>query len=170
MTESVIKPAANPSNAAPKRVTEATRVPMSVPSLRLEVPEIPGYHLHWILDRNIPRAHRAGYSFVEPGEVETNNFDLAGDSAKDGNTDMGSKISTLAGGVSEETRQSQRLYLMKLPEEWWQKDQAARDEVNEGVAKQLRTGMAGAENDPEKAMRYLKEGQHMFVPRHARRR
>lgn len=160
----------NPANARETRVTEATRVPMSVPSLKLQVPEIPGYHTHWIADRNLARALRAGYTHVKDDEVEVNNQAVADDPSVSGNTDLGSNISVLAGGVSQETRQSQRLYLMKLPQEWWQKDQAARDEVNEGVARTMRAGMTGAENDPEKAMRYLKEGQEMFIPRRLRRR
>lgn len=159
----------NPANPAPTRVTEATRVPMSVPSLRLAVPDIPGKHLHWILDRNVARALRAGYEFVPEDMVEVNNFGLADAAAESGSTDLGSRISVLAGGVSEESKQSQRLYLMMLPQEWWEQDQAKRDEVNEGIARTMRAGMTGAEGDPEKAMRYLKEGQTMFVPRRARR-
>lgn len=163
-----MKADANPSNPVPRRVTETSRVPMSIPTQRLQVPDIPGWHLHWIADRNVARAYKAGYVHVKDDEIEVNNFDHAGDRAASGNTDLGSNISVLAGGVSEETRRSQRLYLMKMPEEFWLADQAARDEVNEGVAASLRTGMTGAENDPEKAMRYLKEGQTMFIPRKAR--
>ena len=174
LRQAVLQPngaaAVNPSNPAPRRVTEATRIPMSVPTLRLQVPDIPGWHLHWMLDRNVSRALKAGYVFVSDGEVDVNNLNIADDPSTSGSTDLGSRISVAAAREPDDlTKQTQRLYLMKLPQEWWDQDQAKRDEVNEGIARTMRAGMAGAEGDPEKAMRYLKEGQDMFVPRRARR-
>jgi hypothetical protein len=55
--------------------------PMSVGMRRLEVPAIDGYHLHWFRGNpgNLNRALLAGYEFVEPEEVDLNDFDLAGD-------------------------------------------------------------------------------------------
>lgn len=146
-----------------KRVTEATRVPMSVPNLRLSVPEIPGYHLHWMLGKNVLRAQRAGYTMVDSGEVDVEQANVANAASESGDSDLGSNISVPAGGtVSDEDHSPERLYLMKLPIEWWEKDQQALEARNDQIAETLRRGMMGAENDPDKAKRYLKQGQDLF--------
>jgi hypothetical protein len=51
---------ANPSIAPATRVSEADRIPMSVPQLRLAVPEKEGWHRHWFVAKNVARAQRAG--------------------------------------------------------------------------------------------------------------
>ncbi len=162
----------NPANAPAKRVTEATRIPMSVPQLRLEVPEVPGYHLHWFLGTNVPRAVKAGYEFVEDDEVEVNNSGVADSKSDSGSTDMGSRISQLAGGLTPASAEPQRLYLMKLRSEWRTKDVQALEAVNEKIASALRGGQvpAGASGAPEegprdRASRYLKKGQDLFYPK-----
>lgn len=166
-------PKANPANAPAKRVTEATRIPMSVPQLRLEVPEVPGYHLHWFLGQNVPRAMKAGYEFVEEDEVEVNNLGVANSKTDSGSTDMGTRISQLAGGLQAHSAEPQRLYLMKLRREWRDKDVQALEAVNEKIAVQLRGGDApalggagGPSEDPrDRASRYLKKGQDIFYPK-----
>jgi hypothetical protein len=128
----------NPANAVERKNPGKDRIPMSIPQRHLEVAEIPGYHSHWFLGSRVARALRAGYTFVtEDDGVELNNFDLAGDAAANGSSDMGSRFSVPAavGGDSDE-----RLYLMKLPSELWEQDQAALEARNEQIASSLRGG------------------------------
>ena len=70
---------------------------MSVPLRKLEVPEIPGYHLHWVKEANLGRALAAYYEFVEDHEVPINQRCPGTDTEISGNTDLGSRISIAAG-------------------------------------------------------------------------
>ena len=74
-------------------------IPMSAPVQRLQVPEMPGWKLHWFRGEpgRIARAQRAGYRFVEENEVRVNNFDLGGSKDNSGNTDLGTRVSIEAG-------------------------------------------------------------------------
>ena len=161
----------NPANVREKRKTP-TRIPMSVPQLRLEVPEIPGFHLHWFLGTNVPRALRAGYTFVEDDEVDVANMGLADDASRSGNTDLGSRVSVFAGGLTEGTTEPQRLYLMKLPQELRDEDMAQLEAANERIAAALRSGgnanthgAAPEERGDDRAKRYMKSGQDLFFPK-----
>jgi len=165
----------NPSNLPETKNPGKDRVPMSVPVRHLEVADIPGYHLHWFLTSRVPRALRAGYTFVtEEDGVDINNFDLAGDASANGSSDLGSRISVPAavGGDSEE-----RLFLMKLPQEFWEQDQDALFERNESVARALRGdargAMLGEANPYDQSQRYIPEGQrqnvtNLFTPKRKR--
>ena len=118
----------NPANAAaPVR----KRVPMSVPQRKLETPEIPGHHLHWFVDRNIPRALQAGYEFVTDREVPINQFGVATDKSISGNADLGSQI-RIVGGTAENGG-VEYLTLMKLREEWWTEDRKDLEKRNASV-------------------------------------
>lgn len=160
-----------PANAVEKRVTEASRIPMSVPQQRLEVPPIPGYHTHWFLGRNVDRAIRAGYEFVGLDEIEVVQKGVAEDRASSGSTDMGTRISVFAGGLVEGTAEPERLYLMKLRQEWRDLDVKKLEEVNEKVAVALRGGQPpsegrGPNETPEdRGRRYMKAGQDLFWPK-----
>ena len=160
----------NVANPVEPRVTEATRVPLSVPTPRLAAAEIPGYHTHWFLGRNVPAAKKAGYEFVETEESVPNQKGVANDLASSGSSDMGTRVSVLAGGVAEGSGDPERLYLMKLRQEWRDKDVKALEAVNERIAQAIRGGNApdkdGRGSDPTN--RYLKKGQDLFIPRHLR--
>lgn len=166
-------PKSNPANPTATRVTEATRRPMSLPQLSLQVPDIPGYYLYWFLDSQIDQALQAGYEFVEQEEVALNNRGVANDQTQDGNDDLGSRVSRVAGQSAGGTVQAQRLYLMKLRQEWRDKDVAALGERNEAIAAALRGGVstgnehgvAPGETQGDKARRYLKTGQDLFYPK-----
>lgn len=153
----------NPANAPATRARDIERVPMDVPALKLAVPEIPGYYMYWHLGKNVSRALRAGYTFVDEDEVEIEQTGLANDKAVSGSTDLGSRISISAGASGEE--EEERLYLMKLPMEHHLADMAAKTARNEEIAVQLRAGMMGSEGDPDRNKRYMKEGQHLFYPK-----
>lgn len=163
---------ANPANAPQRRVTEATRIPMSLPQTKLAVPEIPGYYLYWFLGQNVPRALKAGYEFVDESEAMLVNTGLADDVSKQGNSDMGTRVSAVAGGLIEGTAEPQRLYLMKLRQEWRDKDVQLLEQANERIAQALRGGqvIAGQASAPgetaeDKLKRYLKKGQDLFIPK-----
>lgn len=130
-----------------KEVSRArrSRIPMSVPKLKLEVPPIPGYRTYWFKDEpgRIAQAMAAGYTFVDEDEVDLNiTSTLAESSLGNGNTDLGSRIS-LVGDRST----GERLYLMKIPEEYYLQDQAALEEVNSRVDRTIKKGRVGADED-----------------------
>lgn len=160
--------------AAPeKQARSMQRISMSVPQLRLEVPEVPGYYLYWFLGRSIQRAIRAGYTFVEDGDVDVPNLNVAGDASASGNSDMGTRISVIAGGLDEGTAEPQRLYLMKIPQELRDQDVQAIEANNERIAAALRggqmppspNGAAPNETPKDRLQRYLKTGQDLFLPK-----
>ena len=116
-----VKPS-NPANAEAKPKHDRIRIPMSVPVRALEVPDIPGYHTHWVKESNIPRALQAWYQFVEDREVPMNQRGVGTDKSISGNTDLGTRISIVSGG--------ERLFLMKLAMEEWLSDRKKIDERN----------------------------------------
>lgn len=163
----------NPATAPQRRVSEADRIPMSVPMLKLSVPEKEGWHRHWFTARNVARALKAGYTFVDDRDVEVNNPDVAGDIATSGSTDMGSRVSALAGGFIEGTAEPDRLYLMEIPQELRDKDMAGYAKISENIAAALRGGLptpggvggAPRETAQDLGRRYLKTGQDLFYPK-----
>ena len=160
----------NPASLAKKH--DRTRVPMSVPELRLEVPEIPGYHLHWMLGTpsRIARAEKGGYTFVNEDEADIRNTSLGGDISKGGSTDMGSRVSIVAGSDTGDDGGAQRLYLMKIPLEYWEADQAQLEAKNEQVASTLRGGQDVGSNTYGNENRYIPEAarqkvSNLFTPK-----
>jgi len=132
-----------------KPSAERKRVPMSVPVQRLETPDIPGYHQHWFVNspERLQRALDGGYEFVEDREMRINNVSLGGDSAKSGNTDMGSRVSVVSGQEVGKDGQPTRLVLMKIKQEWWEEDRKALEDRNTQVRDSLLGGMVGAEHE-----------------------
>jgi len=158
----------NLGNTQPSRVTEATRIPMSAPHQKLAVPPIPGYHQHWFLGKNVARALAAGYTHVTLDDgVEVTNSGVANPADETGSTDLGMNVSILAGEGLDESGNSERLYLMKLPQEWRDKDMAELEARNESIAAQLRGGgeMAQGETAADRGKRYMKKGQDLFTPK-----
>jgi hypothetical protein len=120
---------------------------MSVPKAKLSVPEISGYHLHWINDYagRIPQAHQGGYEFVTSEEAMVNSFSLGTASDLTGNTDMGSRVSVVVG--KNEDGSPLRAYLMKIRNEWFVEDQEVAQERVDAVDQQIKRGRVGAEQD-----------------------
>lgn len=117
---------ANPANSA---VTRDNRVSMSVPRAKLACPKIPGFRTYWFNNEpgRIESAKAAGYVFVSPEEVSMPGGSLGNDDAESRNTDLGSMVSMVGGGLTR-SNEPVRLYLMKIPEEYFQDDMNARDE------------------------------------------
>lgn len=128
-------------------------IPMSVPRQRLSAPDIPGYVSYWFmgLPDRIQQAMAAGYTWVDSNEVNLSNFDLAGDGRPIGGTDLGTRVSTVAGGIYEGTMQPQRLYLMKIPLWLWEKHQETLGDINENIAAALRGERPALINSPKDA-------------------
>jgi hypothetical protein len=153
----------NPANPVAKRLQAADYVSMDSAVLKLAVPEIPGFYLYWHLGKNVSRAKNHGYTFVDPDEVEVVQTGIATGAGVNGSTDLGTRISVSAGASGDD--EEERLYLMKLPIELHEKGMAQKTARNEEIAVQLRSGMAGAEGDPDRNKRYMKEGQKLFYPK-----
>lgn len=163
----------SPANS-PSRVTDRTRIPMSTGQQKLSVPEIPGYHLHWMRGEpeRIQQAMAAGYTFVEQNETTQVNLSIGGDAKKSGNTDLGSRISALAGSELGNDGQPLRLYLMKLPQEWHEEDNKAQEDKSNHIRQALLRGQMGSEKDTNSSdtqSRYVKESTNMFQPKTIRR-
>lgn len=134
-------------------VAQKKRKPMSVPVRRLEAEPIPGYHQHWIREANLPAAKDAGYDFVRMGESQVNTRNVGVDSAAGQSNDLSDRIVVNHGGDT--------LYLMKLPEEYFNEDMAKLAEANSDIWQQIFRGeqIAGqkAVNPGDASHRYLKE-------------
>lgn len=130
----------NPS-VSTAAVGERKRIPMSLPVQKLQVPDIPGFHLHWMRGSagRIQQAQNAGYLFVRPDEVSLVNVALGGDATKSGNSDMGDRVSVVS-GETDESNQAVRLYLMKQPIEFYLEDQKIAQERNDNIADTLTAG------------------------------
>lgn len=146
------------SQASSSSRAERKRIPMTLPTQKLAVPEIPGYFTYWMLGKpeRLKAADDAGYEFVHEEEVNVNNSSLGGDAAKSGNTDMGSRVSVLASSTGEGESsggQPLRLYLMKQKWEWHLEDQGILERQNEGIANALTAsfgqGAVGGKADGE---------------------
>jgi hypothetical protein len=122
---------ANPSIEPPR--APARRIPLGLPTLKLETPEIPGYFSHWFRNNpgRVQQALAAGYQFVERGEVELNGYGLAGDYNTDGNSDLGSRVTRAA-------EAGEGLILMKIRKELALEDKEAYIAQQEALASQIR--------------------------------
>lgn len=158
--------ATNPANSPEKRKQAVGRVPMDVARLKLAIPDKEGWYRYWHLGKNVSAAMRAGYRFVDANEVDVEEFGLANDRARSGSTDLGTRVSVSAGASGDEDEE--RLYLMELPIEDHESDMRQKTARNEEIAVQLRAGMMGADADPDRNKRYMKEGQQLFYPKGAK--
>ncbi len=154
------------------RVTDATRIPMSSGQQKLSVPEIPGYVQHWMkgTPERIQQALQGGYEFVEESATRQINLGIGGDAKKSGNTDLGTRVSALAGG--DETTpdgQPMRLYLMKIRQEWYDEDQRIQASRSESFREALQKGQDMTANPGDSSNRYVGKNTTMFDPKPIRR-
>ncbi len=139
---------ANP--AADISITRETRIPLGGGRQKLAVPQRPGYHRHWFINRpeRIAQALQAGYAFAKKGDVAVPNHSLAGDRTKTLGTDLGSQVSVIAGGEESFGGQPARLVLMEIPDEWRNDDIKAREAQNDRLVAALRRGDADGPGSP----------------------
>jgi hypothetical protein len=121
----------NPANIPDKTTSERKRIPMSVPSRKLEVPDMPGYNLYWFLESNVPRALQGGYEFVQSHETVLNQHNVATDRSISGNADLGGQVRVVGGAA--ESGGVEHLVLMKLKQEWYDEDRRAIEQRNASV-------------------------------------
>ena len=145
----------NPSNRQEaSKPRDAKRIPMSVPTRKLEVGEIPGFHLHWFLGKYVNRALQGGYEFVSTEEVATNQIALGASGSISGSADLGSKVSVISG--EGEHGKTEVLYLMKIRQEWWEEDQKTLGARNKQIELAIKGGQIGAGQGDDARNRYLK--------------
>jgi hypothetical protein len=153
----------SPANSTVPVAHERQRIPMSLPRLKLEVPDIPGYHLHWFADRpgRIAQALQAFYEFVDVSETSVTNTMLADEVSATGNTDLGTRVSIVGGAGEGGT--VERLYLMKIKEEFWQEDQKALEAKSKSVVDQIFRGVAQPGTPGDGSNRYVEVGQRRGI-------
>lgn len=166
----------NPANEKESRNLPKGFMPMSAGVRKLEAPHKEGFHRRWFRGdpSRIARAQRAGYRFVDPSEAGLNNFDVGGDADASGNTDLGTRVSVIAGDDLGEGGQPARMYLMECPDELFDYSRGILADTNEGVAEALRGGKIGEGYDGETRQdsqnRYVKgKVPDLFNPNKSRR-
>ena len=107
--------------------------------------EIPGYHMHIFNDTagRIEEALSTGYEFVSPDEIGGTASGVVSR-----NTDLGDKVRFLVGAA--EGGGGLYAYLMKIPQEWYDEDQAEQQQVSDRVDHAIRSGQntkAGTSTD-----------------------
>jgi hypothetical protein len=149
---------AEPANNTVKDVTSRTRIPMSIPIRKLECGEIPGYHLFWFLDMNVPRARQGGYELVELEELPINQRGLANDSTLTGSSGLGGNIEVINGIGAQ--GQLTKLVLMKIPLQWYLEDQKLLENRNQQIVDAIfkQQAVLGAEKQSatDQAQTYVK--------------
>ena len=81
----------------------------------------------------------------------------------DGNTDMGTRVSIVSGQDVGQDGQANRLYLMKIRQDWWEEDQAKLEDRNEQIATTLRGGADVGNNPNGSENRYVPESHKKNV-------
>lgn len=148
----------NPANSPAQAKPDRKRIPMSVPSRKLEVAEIPGWHLYWFLESNVPQAINGGYEFVQANEVVLNQLNVATDRSISGNASLGGQVMVAAGAGGVQA--VEHLVLMKIKKEWYDADRKAIEDTNRKVLEAIFKGEVaeGAKtNVADQGKTYLKE-------------
>ncbi len=113
----------------------AKRVPLGVLHSKLTVADgiIPATHVgRWVndADNRLQMAVHGGYAFVE-----NNGRWRVGEEVKDGNTDLGNKISRVVDSTT-----GMRAYLMMIPKEYYEEDQETKQSRVDEVDAQIKKG------------------------------
>lgn len=152
----------NPANDARTAfgVTRESRIAINVPDRRLEVPAIEGYHLHWFLETNIPKAKKAGYEFVTSVETPTVDRSIGGRSPGSQGESLGEDLVTQIAGTDKDGQPLQ-LVLMKIRQEWYLDDQRRIAVRNRAVLDQIfrkkQPLREPGESETDFAQRYTRE-------------
>jgi hypothetical protein len=157
-----IAEANNPADSPEERMLRerGPRLSLNAPARRLDVPPIDGYHLHWFLERNIPRALQGWYEFVDPKEVPAVDRSIGGRTEGTNSEDLGGARVSQIGGMNEQGRPEQ-LVLMKIRQEWYFAEQRKIAERNLAIITQIFNKktpvMAPEEAKTDYGMRYTRE-------------
>ena len=149
------------------------RIPMSIPQQKLQVPEIPGWHLYWALEDNLPRFFDGGYELVDESEVDLNQTGLGSNHTMSGNNDLGSRVAIVAG--KKESGDTDWFVLVKIEDEYYLEDQKKIEDHNrrilKAIFKEKRVIDQGGEgmNPGDTGQRYVKQADlagTLFQRRH----
>ena len=158
----MLQPISSPADGHTEQMLRerGPRMSLNAPTRRLECPPLPGYHLHWFLERNIPRALAGWYEFVTPEEMPTVDRSIGGRTKGNTSEDLGGSRVAQIGGMNEKGEPEQ-LVLMKIRLEWYFEEQRKIAERNLAIIRQIfnkRTPiMAPEESKADYGMRYTKE-------------
>lgn len=132
-----------------KKSQERKRIPFGGHRTKLQTDPIKGYVCRWFNDTEdrIKRAEDAGYEFVKPNEIGM----IGEGEILEDNSDLNSKVSKI---VSRGRDNPMRAYLMKIRQDWYDEDQADKEERNRMVDDALRAGKPGGN-----------EVENQYIPR-----
>lgn len=130
------------STTGPAKRKRKGGVPLGVHHSKLSIPDdlIPPNKVgRWVndVDNRIAMALNGDYEFV----TSTKDSHV-GDDYRDGNSDIGSKISKVVG--STKSGEPMRAYLMMIDREWYEEDQAKKQEKVDGIDRAIKTPGFGA--------------------------
>lgn len=118
------------------------RIPFGVPQSRLTVAnQDPNFVYRWVNDDGrgrLDRAVQGGYEFA-PDTMRV------GTGSRDGNSDVGSKVSRVVG--TQEGGAGMRAYLMRIPRDLYNEDQAAKQRQVDEIDKAIKRGDAHKSGD-----------------------
>jgi len=124
--------------------TKRERIPFGDNRLRLDVKlrnpaDREKFVYRWVNDQDgrPEMAEQGGYAFVQKDEV----LGVGQTELHQGNTDLNSRVSKVVGRA--EGNVPIRAYLMKIPREWYDEDQAAKADKLKAVDRAIRAGQAG---------------------------
>lgn len=117
--------------------TRKERIPLGAPVQKLHAEARPGYVRRWVNDEpgRISQAQNGGYSFVADQTK-------VGTGSEDGNTDMGSAVSRVV-----DRRTGQRAFLMEIPKDFYDADQAEKQKRIDAIDGAIKTGNINRQAD-----------------------
>ena len=131
-------------NTTGKKESKRERISFAESRRRLSgtelIPELAKkYHVRWFNDENdrIERAINGGYEFVTKDELagRVGDKEVHGD-----NSDLNDKVSKIVG---KDEADPIRAYFLKIKNEFWEEDQAAKRAKNQLVDEAIRGGTSG---------------------------
>ena len=152
---SVASPASVPQAVKEQIRSLKPRIPMSAPRRRLETSLIPGFHLHWMKEESLPQAYAAHYAHVLDNEVEINTRNVSISGEMGSTADLSNRVTVQYGGDT--------MYLMKLPQEFYDQDMELIKQRNVDIWAQIFRGeeIAGqmVPNPGDTSNRYVKTAE-----------
>lgn len=130
-----------------------TRIPAGIPTLNLDYPVKEGYIRRIVCDRpgRLEKFYKGGWRFVTRDQLDKLNVSLLKPQTKEG---QDSRISQVVG--THRDNRPMLGYLMEIPTELYDEDQALKMETVDGLEATLRAGMdADGSNQPGSDGRYV---------------
>lgn len=126
------------------------RIPLNRNRMKLSVPSRPGYVRRWVNDvpGRLYNFERAGYEFVTDPDLIVGEGDDV--SQRPG---VGSVVSRMVGSI-EATGQPLRAYLMEIPQEYYDEDQAVKAAEVDERENAMRRGQ-DSQGSPGDGARYI---------------